>query len=454
MNKILIIEDENLMLEFMSATFAPNKQIEVCGAKNFKEGMVALENEEFSLVITDMKLPDGDGLDIVGRVKLRNQLIEVIVVTAYGTVETAVKAMRLGAADFITKPFSVEELETAVEKALEHRDLVLENRFLRREISKKYDFSRLIGTSKKLKQVFSIMSSVVESDIEILITGESGTGKDLVAKTIHFNSPRATHPFLPINCSALPESLLESELFGHRRGAFTGAVKDKLGLLMAANGGTIFLDEIGELSPTLQVKLLRFIENKEVLPVGATKPVNADVRVITATNRNLEEAVKQNMFREDLFYRLHVVPIHLPPLRDRREDIIPLADFFVENLCRDQGQKRKTFSQEAFRQLELYPWPGNIRELENVLRRAVTLSKGVIISSRDLNLGETPLPEGVRLTAPLDLEAYLAQEEQKYIREALLTSGGVKARAARLLGLKRTTLVAKMRKYELDSTGE
>lgn len=438
------------MLDFMQTALAVHPELELHAARRLQEGRELLQQQEYTLVITDLKLPDGDGLDILNSAKRHNPLTEVIIVTAYGTVETAVRAMRLGASDFIMKPFSADELDTAVNKALEHHALVVENRFLRREISKKYDFSNIIGTSERLKQVFAVMGSVVETGVAVLITGESGTGKDLVARTIHFNSARAAAPFLPINCAAIPGPLLESELFGHRRGSFTGAVADKLGLLSAADGGTIFLDEIGELPLALQAKLLRFLESKEVMPVGATRAVQANVRVIAATNRDLQAAVRERQFREDLYYRLNVVPIHLPPLRARREDIRPLAMHFFDRYCREQQRPGRTLAPEALRRLETYDWPGNIRELDNAICRAVTLAQEPVITVADLALGgvaDAPPPASGEWTAEtFPLEQHLAGIEADYLRLALARAHGVKAEAARLLEIKRTTLIAKLRK--------
>ena len=451
---LLIVEDEPIMLDFMQTVLAARPGTELFTARRLQEGKDLLQRREYTLVVTDLKLPDGDGIDVLNAAKRHNPLCEVIIVTAYGTVETAVRAMRLGAADFIMKPFSADELETAVAKVLEHHALVVENRNLRREISRKYDFSNIIGSSPRLQQVFAVMGSVADTEVAVLITGESGTGKDLVARSIHFNSARAAAPFLPINCAAIPAALLESELFGHRRGSFTGAVADKLGLLSAADGGTIFLDEIGELPLALQAKLLRFLESKEVLPVGATRAVHANVRVIAATNRDLAAAVRARQFREDLFYRLNVVPLHIPPLRARREDIRPLAMHFFERYCRSQQRTGWTLSPDALARLETHDWPGNIRELDNVICRAVTLARSSVISVTDLALGgpatgqESGPGEWPGDTFPL--ERHLADIEAGYLRRALAKARGVKAEAARLLELKRTTLIAKLRKLGLE----
>ncbi|HNW94316.1 MAG TPA: sigma-54 dependent transcriptional regulator, partial [bacterium] len=453
--RLLIVEDEPIMLDFMQTALGARPDTEVLVARRLQEGRDQLDQHECALIITDLKLPDGDGLDMLNAAKRQNPLTEVIIVTAYGTVETAVRAMRLGATDFIMKPFSADELETAVNKALEHRGLVLENRLLRREISRKYDFSNIIGGSRQLNRVFAMMNSVVASDVAVLITGESGTGKDLVARSIHFNSARASAPFMPINCAAIPAPLLESELFGHRRGSFTGAVADKLGLLTAADGGTVFLDEIGELPLALQAKLLRFLESKEVLPVGATRPLRANVRVIAATNRDLAAAVRDRLFREDLFYRLNVVPLHLPPLRERREDVRPLALHFLERHAREQQRPDRVLAPEALRRLETYAWPGNIRELDNVICRAVTLAGAAVITAADLALddcagGAESVPAGDAWTGEtFPLEQHLAEIETQYVRAALRRANGVRAEAARLLQLKRTTLIARLRKLGL-----
>ncbi len=447
--RILLVEDEPIMLDFMQTALAARPDTEVLTARRVQEASDLLQAHEVALVISDYKLPDGDGLDVLNRAKRHDPATEVIIVTAYGTVETAVHAMRLGASDFLLKPFTAEHLETAVHKALEHRALVCENRYLRGELSRKYDYSHIIGSSPELARVFALLDSVAATGVAVLITGESGTGKDLIARTLHAHSPRAAAPFVPINCAAIPAALLESELFGHRRGSFTGAVADKLGLLIAADGGTVFLDEIGELPLGLQAKLLRFLESKEVLPVGATQAVQANVRIVAATNRDLQAAVRERQFREDLFYRLNVVPVHLPPLRARRGDILPLAMHFLARHCREQQRPLPAFAPEARRRLQAHPWPGNVRELENAVCRAVTLTRGEQLTAADLGLDDGM---AAAASAPVwdaevfPLEAHLAVLEERYLREALQRANGVQAEAARLLQLKRTTFLAKLRK--------
>ncbi|HEX8961320.1 MAG TPA: sigma-54 dependent transcriptional regulator, partial [Geobacteraceae bacterium] len=364
--------------------------------------------------------------------------------------ETAVRAMKEGAFDYITKPLNLDELRIILDKALEKRRLLKENVYLRKQLRDKYEFANIIGSSPAMQKVFTRMKRIIKTDSTVLIMGESGTGKEIVAKAIHFNGHRKDKPFIAVHCGAIPENLLESELFGHTKGAFTGAIKDKMGKFEAADQGTIFLDEIGTMPMHLQTKLLRVLQEQEVERIGSNRPIKLDVRVISATNQNLEDEVKAGNFRDDLYYRLNVIPLNLPPLRERVEDILPLVKHFLQKNCRDMKRPMMTPSKEALEALEIYHWPGNVRELENIVERTVALTEGNQITLDDL-------PSSVRMMAStrvvergVDLVKTISGIERKMIADALALSGGVKARAAAMLNLNRTTLVEKMRRLGME----
>jgi DNA-binding NtrC family response regulator len=363
--------------------------------------------------------------------------------------------MKEGAFDYITKPVNFEELRIVVRKALEKQQLLSENVYLRRQLEERFEFSNIIGSSPAMKIVFERMSRIVKTDSTVLITGESGTGKELVARALHFNGPRKQKAFIAVNCSAIPETLMESELFGHVRGSFTGAVKDKAGKFEAANHGTIFLDEIGTMPLHLQTKLLRVLQEQELQRVGSNSSIKLDVRVISATNLDLEQQVRQGLFRDDLFYRLNVIPLHLPPLRERKQDIRALVGAFLEKYCRLMGRPLLTISMKALEALEQHSWPGNVRELENLVERLVALTEGEVIRPEDLPAGmcaQGALPGEFSLEVTgsgMDMVDTIARIERKLIGQALELSGGVKAQAAQLLGINRTTLVEKMKRLKM-----
>jgi len=372
----------------------------------------------------------------------------VIVVTAFGSIETAKRALKLGAHDYITKPFEIDDLLVAVEKALDERTLRREVARLRREVARPYRFENIIGKSAPMQDVFALIKRLSASAVNVLITGESGTGKELVARALHFNSPRAKKPFVAVNCAAIPDTLLESELFGYKRGAFTDARTDRAGMFIEADGGTIFLDEIGDLSPALQAKLLRVLQEREVRPLGAARSEKVDVRVLSATNRDLSQRMQEGAFREDLFYRLNVIEVVLPPLRDRAEDVLPLAEHFFSEAAARTGKPVRGFTQSALKILLAYPWPGNVRELENVVERAVALAESGEIAPEDL-------PSQVRerrstdvLAGALARNLTLAELEREYINRVLQAEGGNKTRAAQRLGLDRKTLYRKLEEYQ------
>lgn len=424
-----------------------------------EEAIRQLNQTPYAIVVTDLFLPGVSGIDILKKVKSDAPYTNVILITGNASAETAVEAMKEGAFDYITKPVDFEKLKILVAKAMEKSRLVAENLYLRQQLRGRYSFDNIIGHSPAMQKVFSRLEKIVHTDSTILILGESGTGKELVARAIHYNGNRRNKPFIDIHCGAIPAELLESELFGHVRGAFTGAVADKPGKFELANGGTIFLDEIGTMPMHLQMKLLRVLQEQEIERVGGNRKIKLDVRVISATNADLEQDVREGRFREDLYYRLNVIPIELPPLRERREDIPLLVRHFLQKTCTVMGRELMSVTSEAMKALESYDWPGNVREMENVIERTVALTEGTSIGLADLPaaISKQALPDEpgsqtlVKLTDEgIDMPGLIADIERRLIREAMELAGGVKARAAALLGLNRTTLVEKIKRLDLD----
>ncbi|MFZ5875296.1 MAG: sigma-54-dependent transcriptional regulator [Nitrospirota bacterium] len=415
------------------------------------DALQACRESSFDVLFTDLKMPGMDGVTLFRQARGILPKLIGIVVTGHGTIDSAVRALREGLFDYITKPFLVDEVVAALQRALEFRRLIDENTSLKQQLQTKYRYDRFLGHSEAMSRVFSLIERVAETDSTVLILGESGTGKELVARTIHFNGPRAEKPLVPVNCGAIPDALLESELFGHERGAFTGAHATRVGRFESADGGTIFLDEIGDMSQTLQVKLLRVLQERCFERVGGTKTIQVDVRVVAATNRDLEQAVREGRFREDLYYRLNVIPIVIPPLRERSDDIPLLFDHFLET-CNARKRKAVTgIAPEAMRRLVNYPWPGNVRELENLVERLVILKGQGTIIMEDLPekvvRGDSPtMPMVVFPPDGVDLNRLVDAFEEDLIQRALKAAGGVKNRAAQLLRLNRTTLVEKMKK--------
>lgn len=453
--RILLVDDEQPSREALTLLLKGAGH-QVAGAGTGAAALELLRGERFDIVITDLMLPDINGIDILRTIKETTPLSEVILITGHASAETAVSAMKQGAFDYITKPVSVDELKIIIGKALEKSRLVTENVYLRKQLEEKYEFANIIGSSPPMQQLFARMRKIMDTDSTVLLLGESGTGKELVARALHFNGPRKNRPFIAVHCGAIPENLMESELFGHVKGAFTGAIRDKTGKFEAADGGTIFLDEIVTMPMHLQSKLLRVLQEQEVERVGSTRPVKLDVRVISATNVDLEEEVKRGSFREDLFYRLNVIPLVIPPLRERTQDIFPLLQHFLGKHCRTMGRSPMGVTREAIMAMEQYHWPGNVRELENLVERSVALADGSSLALDDLpsiiaaSHGGGPLASPRITEEGTDMTAVLASFERQMIVEALQLAGGVKSRAAELLCLNRTTLVEKMRRLGLS----
>ncbi len=442
-NTILIVEDEDIMRAILSQLMrnAGFRVIESPSAENALEIFAA---ESPALTITDIELGGMTGIDLLDRIKQVDSEALVVMITAYSSVETAIAALRKGAYDYITKPFINEDILQTARNALRQRDLFRENRYLRRELRQKYQFDNIIGRSDALSNIFKLIEKIANTNSSVLINGESGSGKELIAKAIHYSSARADQPFIAINCAALPENLLESELFGYVKGAFTGAHASKIGLFKAADGGTLFLDEISEMPPSLQVKLLRALQEREFIPLGSTRSVTFDARLIAATNRNLEEEIQSQRFREDLFYRLSVFSLTVPPLRERREDVPLLVRYFVEKYCRGLNLPPKRVSDEAMQAMINYEWRGNVRELQNAIERSVTLS--------DDQIEIVHLPQKVREATPVthDLTGHtltLDELEKRYIMETLTRVHDDKTQAAGLLGIDLSTLYRKLKRY-------
>ncbi len=469
MHKALIIDDDIIIREMLE-TFLKNEGFEVSSASDGKIAIEILQNEVFDIILTDLVMPNMNGIDFLKETLSFDIKTPIIVMTAFGTIQTAVEAMREGAFDYITKPFNLNELSIIIKRALKISKLQMENVILKKQLKKKYAFKGLIGDSPRMQLVFEMIEKIADTDSTVLITGESGTGKELVARTIHFNSSCSSNSFIPLNCAAIPKDLLESELFGHEKGAFTGAIHTRIGRFELAHGGTLFLDEIGELDPSLQVKLLRVLQQKEFERVGGLKTIKVNVRIIAATNKDLEKAAREGNFREDLFYRLNVIPLHLPPLRERIEDIPLLLEYFVNYFCNKRNRKPFKFTPEARQCIFRYAWKGNVRELENLIERLSILAGSDIISVADLpekfhspaameDYKNYENPKSDNLDRDFDiseescnLNNIINNLEKKLITNALAKAGGVKSKAANLLGLNRTTLIEKMKKMDIDKS--
>ena len=448
--RVLIVDDERSILDTLQILLR-GKGFEVAAAQSGREALERLEEFSPDVILSDIRMPGVSGLDLLAAVRERDPEVPVILMTAQASLQSAVQAVNQGAFYYLQKPFSNDELVAICRRAAETRELRRENHALRREIRRRdrRGVVRPVGKNRGFLEVIRLAETVAPTDSTLLITGESGTGKEILARYVHALSERESGPFVSINCGALPETLLESELFGHVKGAFTGAVRDKVGLLVAAKGGTFFLDEVGEMSPALQVKLLRALQEREVVPVGATEPIPIDVRIIAATNRDLEQEIRRGTFRSDLYYRLNVITLHLPPLRERVDDIPLLAQHFLQRLG-EGGRGPFELSEEALAALQRYDWPGNVRELENALERAAVLCRGQVI-------GLDVLPDRIKNPAPKPLVSERPPEnptleviEQAYILWVLRAEGGNKARAAEVLGIDPSTLYRKLNRYGLN----
>lgn len=438
---ILIIDDEEILLKALDRFFK-KRGFDVAATTRWQEGLQWVKQKNFDALLVDLMLPGMSGLDVLRQALELQPHLAAVVMTGYGTIPSAVEAVRAGAYQYMTKPFDLENMESVLEKAIQQSRLKEENRLLRAHLQETAGSGEMVGQSLLMQDVASLVGKVAVTDSTILITGESGTGKELLAKSIHARSQRSSQPFIAVNCAAIPEGLLESELFGHVRGAFTDAVANRPGKFELANRGTIFLDEIGDMSPKLQVKVLRILQERTFEPVGSSKTQAVDIRVIAATHQNLEEAVKNKSFREDLFYRLNVIPIHLPALRDRREDIPALAGHFLKKHGVRKGKEVTGISSDAMELLIRYPWPGNIRELENIIERLVVFKEKGEITPGDL---PEEFQDG-RSRSGKSFKDQVRDFEMRLIRKALQVSGGNKNRAAELLRIKRTTLIEKMKK--------
>jgi DNA-binding NtrC family response regulator len=446
--RVLVVDDEESLCKFMQIMLS-REGYDVATALSAREALAQLDSKRADLVFTDLMMPEMSGIEFIQSLRASHPDTECIVMTAYASVDSAIEALKLGAADYITKPFNIDEVKITVQQLLSRRDLAAENRRLHERLDVQETLDRFIGNSDAVVQLKQLVARVAATDSTVLIRGESGTGKDLVARAIHAASPRSAMPLLSINCAALPDTLLESEMFGHVKGSFTGAVRDKEGLLQAADGGTFFLDEVGEASATIQVKLLKALEEKMITPVGSTRPVKVDVRLVTATNVDLEELVKEGRFRADLFYRLNVIPIYIPPLRERRDDIPLLVDHFRHLIAARTSSEVKQITQEAMQLLIAYAWPGNVRELEHMLERAILFAKGKRVSAADF---PEKLRENTAVPVAYDERAAtptLETIEKAYIAWVLQQTGGQKAKAATILGIDSSTLYRKIDRYGL-----
>jgi DNA-binding NtrC family response regulator len=447
-HKILVVDDEEIIRD--SLFYILEKEgYEVDKAENGKTAYDKMIANHFDLVITDIEMPVMRGTELLEKIKTLNVQTSVIVITAFGSLETAITALRNGASDYILKPVEFDELLIKTKRLFEVRDLLLENRVLREEIHRKYDFENIVGKANSIKKVYEMIEAVAETDSTVLISGNSGTGKELVARALHYKSHRKNKPFVAVNCGAISENLIESELFGHKKGAFTGAISDKEGYMKAANGGTLFLDEISEMPPQLQVKLLRAIQEKEYTPVGTTVSLSVNTRFIATTNRNLEEEVKNGRFREDLFYRINVVDIHLPSLKEREEDIPLLADHFLNKYRKELNKNIKGIDNEAMRAILSHEWKGEVRELENIIERAVIFCKGDMITLQELPITFKPKMDELDFSFNGSLDDSVRKFERDFILRALENNENNKEKTADALRVGLSTLYRKLKELDI-----
>ena len=443
---ILVVDDEEIVRESL-LDWLREDGYQVEAAEDGFKALKKFEEQPWDIALIDLKMPKMDGLELLGKIKESWPETQVVIITAYATVNTAVQAMKVGAYDYLVKPFNPEELSLLIKRLVESQSLIKEISYLRKELQKQYQFHDLISKSSKMQKVFDLANTIAKSNSNVLILGESGTGKELLARAIHNESLRATGPFIPFSCVALTETLLESELFGHEKGAFTDAIAQKKGKFELAEGGTIFLDEIGDISPKLQLNLLRVLQEKEFTRVGGSKPIKVDVRIIAATNRDLKKAVDEGTFRNDLYYRLNVIFIELPPLREHKEDIPLLVHHFIEKCNIEMGEKAERISEDALNLLMAYDWPGNVRELENAIERAMVITKGKIIKTEDLHV--SPQTKKGKKTASSSDDKTIKSLEKKHITKILAENNWNIQKSAEQLGIDRVTLYNKIKKYKL-----
>ncbi len=453
METILIVDDEKNYLIVLEALLGP-EGFEIVTSPNAIAALDLVRNSDLDLIIADMKMPGMTGMELLEECKKVKPELPVIIMTAYGTIETAVEAMKKHAYDYITKPFQNEQLKLTVKKALENYRLIKENKLLSEALTDRFKYGNIVGKSKPILKIYDIIDKVAQSKASVLVAGPSGTGKELIAKAIHYGGPRKDRPFISVNCGALTETLLESELFGHERGAFTGAVAMKKGRFELADGGTLFLDEVGEMPPSLQVKLLRVLQEMEFERVGGTRAINVDVRILSASNRNLKEDVANNLFREDLFYRLNVINIEVPSLKERLDDIPLLANHFIEKYTEEEDKRKIELSPEVWKTFYTYSWPGNVRELENVIERGIVLNSEGKITLEDLPASMVDFEHefDVEKLVPGDMPLPKALEriEEHLIKNALARCNNVQAHAAKNLGITKSLIQHKMKKYNIS----
>lgn len=459
--RILVVDDEESIREFLDIMLR-KEGYEVTCVEDGQKAIDILKKKSFDLLISDLQMPNVTGIELLKHCREMYPDLLFMMITAFGTAESAVEAMKMGAYDYITKPFKIDEVRINIANALRSRNLEVENRVLRKELQKEYSFQNLVGNSEAMHKIFELIRKVSDSPTNVLVTGESGTGKEMVAKAIHYNSPLKDRPFVSVNCGAIPENLVESELFGHKKGSFTGAISDKDGLFEVADGGTLFLDEIGELPLSSQVRILRAIQEKTVRRVGGTEDIKVEVRIIAATNRDLEQMVQQGTFRQDLYYRLNVINIRTPPLRERRDDIPLLAGHFLQKYSERFSKQIQTISKEAMDLLKKYDFPGNVRELENIIERTVALESGATVLPESLpQFVNTPTgrkmvsSDGIEITDEgIDLQKVLDQLEKELLVKAIHQANGVKKRAAKLLGITFRSMRYRVEKFSLGKVDE
>lgn len=443
---LLFVDDDQQILEIVSI-YLSRFGYKADTVNSGKAALEKIQRKDYAVVFTDLIMPEISGLDLLKAVKKSNPSTEVIIVTGYGTIESAIEALKLGGYDYLQKPINFERLKILIERIVENKKLQFENEMFKQRLKDRYSFDQLVGRSPKMQRVYELIDRISSGSPTVLIQGESGTGKELVANVIHQNSVRRDKPFIPVNCGAISEGLLESELFGHVKGAFTGAIKDKIGLFKAADGGTLFLDEIAEVQPLLQVKLLRALQERKIRPVGDTQEFGIDVRVIAATNIKLEKAIENNTFRKDLYYRLNVISVHMPPLRDIKDDIPHLVHHFIKKFSKETHRQVTRMTPDVIDLLMRYDWPGNVRQLENIIERAFALGEGDIICAKDLPAEIRHIDHQLSIS---NANLNLTENEKILIMRALKQSQGNKAEAARLLGINITTVYRKLEKYRIS----